>query len=59
LLQQAVPHRHQGGYNTINARVSLGQLLRPLPDLPMTTFANHQADTKDLQDAKMLLDELA
>jgi hypothetical protein len=33
--------------------VPLGQLLRSLPDLPMTTFANHQ--TKGLQDAAQLI----
>src|ERR1700709_286753 len=56
LLQQAVADRHHGGDNTIDARVSLGQLLSPLPDLSVTALADDQA--KGLQDAAQLVVDL-
>lgn len=53
LLQQAVADCHHGGDNTIDTRVSFGQLLSPLPDLSVTALADDQA--KGLQDAAQLV----
>ncbi len=53
LLKQAVTHSYHRGNNAIDSRLPLGQLLRPLSDLPAATFANHQ--TERLQDTAQLV----
>jgi hypothetical protein len=50
--RRTTPHCRRGN-NAIDSRLPLGQLLRPLSDLPAATFANHQ--TERLQDTAQLV----